>query len=382
MTEERDPDDEVRSTLSETLSGAVGRYPSWGSSPQAQRALEAESRSRRSLRGRFGRKPRFILAFMAVVAIVVGVGFVAVGRGGGSSPAGGLATDLWAVAAFGAKELVAVGGTDDTIGDLVVARSGDEGRTWSISHPGGPALTTLSVAGTRLIGAAECQAQRAGSGALIADSPASCLYESTDGGRYWRDLGVGRIVDPSFIDQANGFAHSPIDVFNGDPSRLYVTTDGGRTWRTIPSPCDPATPFLLQAVAIGPTAADVLCAGGGRQVSFGSWEIVEYRSGSSPVVLARAGGGGVAPDMEVFRFAMRPSGEGLTFGDQIYRTIDGGATWVLATPASARVEGGGFTADSTGYFVVRNSGIFTGVATTNDGGLTWRELQRWPFFGP
>jgi photosystem II stability/assembly factor-like uncharacterized protein len=196
----------------------------------------------------------------------------------------------------------------------------------------------------------------------------------------WLDLHQGQIVDPSFVDASYGFAHSPLDTLSRNPSRLYSTADGGHTWHTVASPCDSETPWLAQTVAVSPATADVLCVEAANYATFSTWEIAQFKEGSTPIVLAHSGAGGLNA-VNVFRFVMRPGGDGLIFGDQIYRTTDNGTTWTPTSSAGARVQNGSFTATGIGYFTIRDTGRFTGIVTTSDGGSVWRELARWPFFG-
>lgn len=381
LDEHSDLDAEVALALSTALDGAVGRYPIWGSSPQSRRViLEAERHPRW-----FGSaRTRGALAVLTVAFAVGVAGLLVATRGiGGPFAAGGGPVRIWAVAALSDTELVAVGESGDSSGGTVVARSTDAGHTWTITYPQGPALTTISAVGQRLVAATDCSAQYAGVGPSNGLAiPTSCLYESTDGGLSWHDLHQGPIVDPSFVDGAHGFAHSPLDTVTGSPSRLYPTTDGGHTWGLAIPPCGVDTPWIAQAIAVGPTIADVLCVAGSNSRTSGAWELVKYVQGTQPVVLSRSGSGGVGADVEVFRFSMLPSGDGMIFGDQTYRTTDGGTTWTLTSWTGARMQGGCFTAAGVGYFVFRDRGRFTGIATTTDGGVTWSELIRWPFFGP
>ncbi len=377
MEEDTGLDMEIRRALSAVLDDAEGRYPTWGSSPHSARVgSTAGPRSRWLSSGR----SRRAFASVALALTVALAGLVIITRGiGAPSPAGGGTVRVWAIAAISDTVLVAVGETgDSSIG--MVARSTDAGRSWAITHPGVPALTTISAAGGSLLAATDCAAQYAGAGPSKGlTHPTSCLYESDDEGLTWHDLHQSAIVDPSFVDASHGFAHSPLDTVTGSPSRLYATSDGGRTWEPTASPCSSNAPWIAQAVAVEPTVADILCVTGNDQPR---WELIQYKQGAVPVLLARPGSGAVGPDANVFGFSMRPAGQGLLFGDEIYRTTDNALTWTQSRWAGARVQGGSFTPADIGYFVVRDTGRSTGIITTTDGGSTWSELIQWPYFGP
>lgn len=373
-------DVEVERTLTAVLGTAVGRYPAWGSSPQSQSVHERTgSRPMHTLMAR----PRIAIASLVVVLAVGASGVLLATRGiGAPSPAGGNSVNIWAVAALSDTELIAVGGSDDASGGLVLAKTTDAGLTWTVTQPNGPALSTLAAAGGRLLGATDCAAQYAGTGPSAGLAvPQSCLYESADGGATWVDLHQGRIVDPTFADASHGFAHSPLDTVGASSSILYTTSDGGHTWKETTSPCGPETPGLAQSVAVSPTTVAALCVGAVSGATPGGWEIVRLSMGSAPTVLARPGMGGIGTDVSIFRFSMRANGQGLLFGDQVFRSTDNGATWAVSESPDARVAGGCFTAAGIGYFAIRDSGRFTAIVKTEDAGSTWHELARWPFFG-
>jgi photosystem II stability/assembly factor-like uncharacterized protein len=379
MNADVDLDKEIRDLFAQLLGPQTGRFPRWGDSPQAATAT-APRHWMDALRLR---PARVVVASALVVAIA---GLLLIWRPiPAGSPAGGGGVDIWAVTAFDVNRVVAVGGTHDDEGDLVVARSTDAGNTWEVLHPDAPALTTVATAGTRLFGATRCTApyvtEEAGP-TRIGPTPTSCLYVSDDEGATWRDLGVGRLVDPSFSDASHGWARSPIDL--DDPQLVYQTADGGQSWTSSPSPCAAPTPLLQQIVAAGPGHAYALCIGnqGPAYVPDYAWQVLEVRSGSRPVVLSRSPDGGLAEE-PARCLAIRPDGSGLLFaGDALYVTADHGATWLRAArPSDTAVQSVILVGSSSlGFAAVRSSGARTGIEATLDGGRTWHRLIAWDFW--
>ncbi len=379
MSANNDLDTEIRGLLAQLLGGQSGRYPRWGDSQQAASAT-APGHRMDILQLRFA---RVVAALVLVVAIA---GLLLVWRPlQAGAPAGGGGVDVWAVTAFDTNRVVAVGGTHDDEGDLVVARSADAGKTWEVLHPDAPALTTVAAAGTRLFGATRCTApyttEEAGP-TRIGPTPTSCLYVSDDGGGTWRDLGVGRLVDPSFSDASHGWARSPIDL--GDAQLVYQTADGGQSWMSSLSPCAAPTPQLQQIVAAGPDHAYALCIGneGPTYVPKYAWQVLEVRSASQPVVLSRSPDGGLAGE-PARCLDIRANGSGLLFaGDALYVTADHGVTWLRAVrPTDTAVQSAILVGSSSvGFAAVRSSGARTGIEGTTDGGQSWHRLIAWDFW--
>lgn len=373
MKAHNDLEESIASSLHRSLDNQHGLYPAWGMSPQSARSMLPTRRFALGLSAR-----RFVIASLAVVLVAGALGFLGLHTAFGPSAAGGGGVNAWAVARLANGELVAVGGTDDATGSLVVAHSSDAGATWSVSNPGGPALTGLASAGPRLIGSRQCIEQIAGSAdgsPSRVPAPTSCLFESTDGGQTWSDLGAGRLVDPSFADAGHGVAHSPTDFLAGSPSRLAVTSDGGRSWSDKPSPCPAQIPWIVQAVAVSATESLELCVAGHSELDFAHWEIVD----ANGRVLARPGEQGLGDGLEIYRFAAFSRGRILLFGDTTFASSDAGAHWTETAAVGSRVVGGSFTDTNVGYFATRESGVSTGVVSTHDGGSSWQQLVSWPF---
>jgi photosystem II stability/assembly factor-like uncharacterized protein len=360
-----------------------------------------------------------VVLALGVVALVAGLVRVSLPAFPGGSCAGCGGTAIWAVAAFDSQHIVAVGGTDDDRGNLVLLRSQDGGKTWAIERPNAPALTSIAIVGGRLYGSIRCLPEYPPDYALPSDAdveygpgvdmqyhpaPESCLYYSDDLGRSWHETGAGRLVDPTFADASNGWAQSPYDPQSKVPSLLYSTLDGGRTWHDVQSPCDTSTPWIEQAVATGHGAGYVLCVGSvdlyAEPPQEAAWELVEVRPGAPPVVRLGSRVAGVPVNTGVGGFFMRSNGRGWVFTyaygparesggpawdwtAAVYRTRDGGQTWEPPDDVTGEwpgVQGVSFVSDNTGFAAFRSTGAKSGILTTSDGGRTWRMLAAWDWW--
>ncbi|MGD0249045.1 MAG: hypothetical protein ABSB75_08345 [Candidatus Limnocylindrales bacterium] len=414
MSEDSALERSLQDALEWELGVATGRYSSWGDSPQAKRAMAWPGRSLRSfVPGRFGAAAAAValIGVLAVAVVNFGSQYVVqpqcLGCGGAA---------IRGVVAFDDRHIVGVGGTDDSRGNLVLVRSDDGGKSWSVEHPDAPAFTALALAGGRLYASRECLPTyppdyALPSGADVAfgggvdrsfhPAPGSCLYYSDDRGRTWHDAGAGQVVDPSFADAKNGWAHTEYDPLGRTPTTLYSTSDGGLTWRAQTSPCDAATPWIEQAVATGADAGYVLCVGpwdqyGGDPMVVQPWELVQVSPGEAPVVRFGPSSPGVPPATGASCFFMRADGTGWIYTDTttlptrstdpygwsaaLYRTSDGGASWARPQDVSSDWPGArsaSFVSPTVGFAAFTETGSKSGIVETTDGGLTWRTLVAW-----
>jgi photosystem II stability/assembly factor-like uncharacterized protein len=410
----------LRDALESRLGGATGRYPEWGLSPQAKGALWPGIAPRRGLSARTG------VAAAAVLVVALVVAAVAVFRVNPtavlprSSCAGCGGSAIWAAVAFDDQNIVAVGEGEG--GGLLLVRSADGGRTWKIEHPKAPAMRYLARAGARLYGSIGSYGSGClptyppemsePSGADVAygpgvdhsfyPAPASCLYYSDDQGRSWHDARAGQLIDPTFADASNGFAHTEMDTIGKVAGLLYATTDGGRSWHSLASPCSPATPYIQQAVATGRDAGYVLCAApwstSPDPMETAVWKLVQVEPNAAPIVRLSSDSSGVPPASYMAGFFMRPNGSGWAmvsattpavasdepygWAAYVYRTADGGESW---QPEESTGDWLGpldpsFVSDDVGLAAFASTGAKSGVMETTDGGLTWRTLAAWEWW--
>jgi hypothetical protein len=288
--------------------------------------------------------------------------------------------NIWALTSRGVDELVGVGGTDDSRGDLVVARTSDGGRTWEVLTPEAPAMTRVARAGDRLVASIWCRPPTSG-GVPLGVGPASCVYVSDDDGASWRDVGAGKIVDPTFGDSSYGWAHPPFP--EGGP--LYQTTDGGLTWSAFAKPCPSNAPTIYAAVATSSEGGYVMCFGpvaGSHQ----PWSLVEW---SRNVGTTRFSGNidyeASNPTLDndfVQGFTMRADGAGLIWTSHgIYASVNGGSTWEALLPEGLDrgfFRGGGTMPTEALAFLVHR-GPYSSIVEWSD--HQWRPLISWPFEG-
>ncbi len=246
----------------------------------------------------------------------------------------------------------------------IVFATRDGGRSWNVAFEGGGSAEAVTTNGTgrALVGVG------------------SRLLQTSEGGRRWRTLGHSQIHGLSFVSRDLGWGVRPGTL----PGHLVKTSDGGQHWRAVKDPCGPLTHFL------GPTGwgrssanylADVwfatpdrgwaLCGGDGAMGSApvavyetadggGTWTEQEaswdaepgglqffsdgkgwrWPYGSGPILQSRDGGatwrrGGGPVDLlgPANSVWFASSNVGYAIADRsLYRSIDGGKNWTVATP--------------------------------------------------
>ncbi|HEX7495650.1 MAG TPA: hypothetical protein VF349_03350 [Candidatus Limnocylindrales bacterium] len=421
MSGRPDLEGELKAALSNELASTEGEFPLWGMSPQSRQAQAWPDRSMRSL---LPRKIWVAAAATATLCLALGASLVRV-----TGPTTAATTSphtpcdafcgptIWATAALDGLNVIGVGGSMGDQGSLVLVSSVDGGKTWASARPNAPALTSLAVAGGRLYGSTACLPTYPPEYGLASGTtggfpsgldhsfypaPTSCLYYSDDRGVTWHDSGAGRVVDPTFADAMNGWAHSPYDMVGQTPTTLYSTADGGRTWHTELPPCEGDTPWIKQAIATGRNEGYLLCVGADDPTALLTtaqpWVFVHIAPGA-----ARTTRWFTVSDLLVTsnvgadNFTMRADGTGwiytytylkaepsgvpekaTSFG--LYRTEDGGSSWAPLQDASADWLGMrdvSFVSSTTGFAAVQLPTSGSEIIATTDGGRTWQALVTW-----
>jgi len=193
-----------------------------------------------------------------------------------------------------------------------------------------------------------------------ADSRA--VYKSTNGGTTWQQLhGAGFLgsFHLHFFTENTG-----LSLKN---QRIQRTTDGAGSWSTVLDSKDTGDWNLLQF----PGGSVGYAAGGGV------WYGIAGGGAISRGALAKTSDQGatweVLPWNKQFisslSFVSASVGFAATFPDhQLYKTQDGGFTWVLVNAQIPAVSNGKFLTEAEGYFT-EGAAIYA----TSDGGLTWQQ---------
>ncbi len=168
---------------------------------------------------------------------------------------------------------------------------------------------------------------REGSSGIFAKGAIGSVLRTTDGGMHWRDVTPpdppGRQIDPLYVlyPLTSLFAWaSAVPVIHHDPPMLFRTTDGGQTWKFATMP-----------------------------------------------------GSGIVPSVH---FVNSRDGWRVTYDGDIYRSRDGGKTWVKIESAKFFRQTAGIT------FLNTTTGWIAGhkdppdsvyYLETHDGGRTWQQ---------
>jgi hypothetical protein len=277
--------------------------------------------------------PGWLVAAVAVVVLVVG-GLVYWATRGDSGAGSSASTarpyvggDLHTVAALGGK--LYVGGHDGA------AVSTDGARTWSpLPSLRGADAMGWAISGDRVLvaghnglrassggdftavnlpdGVSDVHALGGSGDTVYAASPQAGLLVSTDGGKTWR---------PRNVQNGRGFMGS-IVVDRADPNRLIApdmqagataSRDGGRTWQPLGGPRG------AMAVAQNPRDPKNLVAVGMGEAAASrdggaSWQPLEVPAGVSAVTFSEDG---------ATLYAARLAGENAV----VATSVDGGKTW-------------------------------------------------------
>ena len=239
-------------------------------------------------------------------------------------------------------------------GGLTVVASSDGGRTWVSArlpdhHSGDMTLTAalgaggtaiaVTGAGAQCVSAAQVKSAQSKKPGYEPPSAVSTLFTSADGGARWGQTGVRlpfgvEIEAPAAVD---GSDLAIVDACN----RLQISSDGGRRWH---AQAMARSVFCSVAALARPRQGAELwlgCAAGG-----GFWLLHSADGGRSwtayrlPKVMVSqgrsAGSPAGAPELDIAGLAATAPGAAvMPAGGSIWRTADGGRSWVQSWPALA-----------------------------------------------
>ncbi len=221
------------------------------------------------------------------------------------------------------------------------------------------------------------------------------LFRSTDGGDHWSFAGGPVNGAPLDLALSPGWPGQGVAAA-GFWTGVWVTTDAGATWRQTSGIETPGSPFLIDAVAVSPDYQHDFSfmagsAYGGiyrttdggaiwsRYADTGPVRRLAYQPTDAHIALAAASDGlwrsrdrgatwsRVISDTQVFDIAFQPLHEVAyaTFGQQIRRSTDAGATWQLfGNQADAGYDPIGVSADGVGLFVAAGPVLYRYVASS------------------
>jgi photosystem II stability/assembly factor-like uncharacterized protein len=282
----------------------------------------------------------------------------------------GKTTFALAFSPFSAQTIYA--GISDVFERGGVFKSGDGGRTWAFSGHGISALSVRQVAVD--------PTNPARLWVIANDVP----FRSTDRGRSWERVRPGPV--PGDIQAAQ----AAVDPLDGSTVYLLLadgtlrrTHDGGQTWETAGHLTPPYGSFLGSQIqlVIDPQQPVTLYAAG-----LGISKSTDGGATWAPLP-------GVSQSLVVFDLAISPSLPSTLYatvgglpGDQVIRSLDGGATWTQVTQdlpdglISLTVDPH-LSTTVYGVYSPRRSSASEQVYRTTDGGGSWSLLDL-PFIDP
>ncbi|HKF74939.1 MAG TPA: hypothetical protein VKF59_02260 [Candidatus Dormibacteraeota bacterium] len=202
------------------------------------------------------------------------------------------------------------------------------------------------------------------------------VYHTVDGARTWQRLATVDLAttfgarNMGFERSANGQYAVFIPLIGGAaPTRLYTTSDGGAHWQGAPIPSLPGRPSGpgLPAISVLPDGHLTMV---GQGYLLASDDGGQHWSAPRPLPPPTVSGGVTALDSTHWWL--------LTRDNQIYSSVDEGATWTAVgrPPKGMTLDRIGFSSPTAGWATASylRPGVADVLLTTADGGRTWRSL--------
>ena len=221
------------------------------------------------------------------------------------------------------------------------------GWFWGNPRPQGNDLHAIDFAGGRGYAAGEF----------------GTLVRTDDAGATWTGVTTGVVTDLTRVE-----AIDADKVIAGGGCTLLRTDDGGERFTRLPFPGDGTCAVGLRSLSFPSSESGFLLLGDGTVQRTGDGG--RTFSPAAPVPGTRAAAG-TATAIDVF-FTSASNGVATTSspaGGRIYRTTDGGSSWVLAAAQATGLNDALFVDGSNGYAV----GNDASVLATSDGGASWVE---------
>lgn len=247
--------------------------------------------------------------------------------------------------------------------ELGLATSTDGGRTWSIAPGTPPILGVLALDpsnSSRLFGGSD-----------------SGVFRSTDAGAHFT-LTESKATSTIAIDPSH-----PQTVYagGGDDSLVRKSTDGGQTWTSMSTAF--AQSLAIASLLVDPSNPDKVMAG----TTPGDTPVSYYYAPFGPSVIGSVDAGrswrifldNSGPAIPVNALALDPRTSDVVYaakGAVVYRSTDGGATWVAGTFTLGSVISS-LTVDSMNPNTLY-AGTDQGVFRSTDAGAHWAPLSAPP----
>jgi uncharacterized protein (TIGR03437 family) len=254
---------------------------------------------------------------------------------------------VYAVAASAAAPSVVYAGTSASM-----YKSGDAGKTWNRLQGFGPALVNALAADPTTAG-------------TVYAGTSTGVWKSTDSGATWSRTDSGQFVLALAMHSSRPATLAAAVQLNIGPTQpsLYRTTDGGATWTVLPN--SPIGPYALAFDAANP---DVLYAAASTAGFAGGGTAGVYKSadgGGSWVKLT-----GPSPAISTFAVAAGAGTVYVSASAGVMVSGDAGSTWKTAPVRG--VAAGNVAVDPTHPQTVYADG--DGVFVSNDAGATWSSV--------